>query len=392
MRVTDTPIKSENAAIFGSGPAGLMAASVLSNAGVAVSLFERRPSYGRKLLIAGSSGLNVSHQTSLEDFISHYEGFSPEVWGRFFKVLSPEAWIQFIESLGLETFVGTSSRYFVKEMKATGLLRAWRAKLEQAGVRFIANHEWQGLQDFSGFQVSGLFLGGGSWEDVPPLWPERMRALEVQVQGFAPANVGYEVAWSDAFLKEAEGKPFKNILLKNKKGQKAGELVVTRYGIEGTPIYFLGESGPAFLDLKPAMSEGEILERLKAVRENLSPIRRVKKLMALPEASLALLFHETEERVRSDLGLLVKHMKSFPLELRGPRPLLEAISSTGGVDLNEVHLELGRELELKKIPGVFVGGEMLNWTAPTGGFLIQGAVTQGAVAGQNMLRYLERMK
>ncbi len=382
------PIKSQDAAIFGSGPAGLMAASVLSSAGVKVSLFERRPSYGRKLLIAGSSGLNVSHQTNLEDFIAHYQGFSPEVWRRFFKVLSPDAWIQFIQSLGLETFVGTSSRYFVKEMKASGLLRAWRSKLEQNGVQFIPNHEWQGRVDFSGFGVSGLFLGGGSWEDVPPLWPEKMRALDIQVQEFAPANVGYELAWSEGFLKEAEGKPFKNILLKNKKGQKAGELVVTRYGIEGTPIYFLGEAGLAFLDLKPSMSEGEILDRLKAVRENLSPMRRVKKGMALCEASLALLFHESSEAIRSDLELLVRQMKNFPLQLQRPRPLIEAISSTGGVDLNEVNLEPGRELELKKIPGVFVGGEMLNWTAPTGGFLIQGAVTQGAVAGQNMLRSL----
>ena len=382
---------TSSAAIYGSGPAGLMAASVLARAGVRVTVLEKRPSYGRKLLIAGSSGLNISHHIRIEEFISHYEGFDPEVWGRFFEVLSPEGWIRFIEDLGLETFLGTSNRYFVKEMKASGLLRAWRTDLENRGVTFLPNREWRGQDDFLGFDVIGLFLGGGSWEETPPEWPTHLRALGIQVHDFKPANVGYEVAWKDSFLKEAEGKPLKNIVFKNRKGEKAGELVVTRYGLEGTPVYFLGDAGRAVLDLKPGLSESEILERLKAIRENLSPIRRVKKGLGLPEASLALLFHHTDEATRGDLSRLVKAIKNFTLELLKPRPLIEAISSSGGVDLGEVYLEPGRELELKKIPGVFVGGEMLSWTAPTGGFLIQGAVTQGAVAGQSMIRFLRRL-
>ncbi len=374
--------------IYGSGPAGLMAASVLSRSGVPVTLFERRPSYGRKLLIAGSSGLNVSHHTELEDFISHYRGWSPGVWRSFFKVLSPLDWIHFIQSLGLETFVGTSDRYFVKEMKASGLLRAWRSKLESQGVRFVANHEWSGFEGTVSGSVTGLFLGGGSWEDTAPLWPTALERAGVRVNGFQAANVGYEVAWSEAFLAEAEGKPLKNIVFKNNNGEKAGELVVTRYGLEGTPVYFLGKPGGAVLDLKPSMSEGEILERLRSVRENLSPMRRVKRLLALPDASLALLFHHSPESVRGNLEGLVRQIKGFPVELIRPRPLIEAISSTGGVDLSEVSLESGHELELKKLPGVFVGGEMLDWWAPTGGFLIQAAVTQGAVAGKSMLRRL----
>lgn len=383
-------MSARSAAIYGSGPAGLMAATILAEAGVPVTLFERRPSYGRKLLIAGSSGLNVSHHCGLDEFISHYQGFSEELWRRFFTELSPGAWIGFIERLGLETFVGTSSRYFVREMKASGLLRAWRTHLEKLNVKFMPGHEWRGFENRDGFAVTGLFLGGGSWEDVTPTWPGLMREAGIRVREFEPANVGYEVAWKEEFLKEAEGKPLKNIVLMNRSGSKAGELVVTRYGLEGTPIYFLGQPGPAHVDLKPSMSEMDILKRLQDVRENLSPIRRVKKQLSLGDAAMAMLFHHTTEATRNDLQALVSRIKAFPIELLRPRPLIEAISSTGGIDLNEVSIDAGNELALRKFPSVFVGGEMLDWTAPTGGFLIQGAVTQGAVAGRSMLNYLDR--
>ncbi len=383
-------MKTPAVAIFGSGPAALMAASVLSRSSVRVTLFEKRPSFGRKLLIAGSSGLNISHDTDLEDFVLHYEGFSKEIWRRFFSIFSPQDSIRFVESLGLETFIGTSHRYFVKEMKASGLLRAWRGHLERSGVEFVPNHEWCGFEELRSFDASGLFLGGGSWEEEPPRWPDTMARAGVSVLPFQPRNVGYEVSWSQAFLDEAEGKPLKNIVLKNANGQKAGELVITRYGLEGTPVYFLGQEGAAFLDLKPSMSEAQMVTRLSQLKENLSPIRRVKKSLSLCEASLALLFHQTHEATRSDLGGLVRMVKAFPLEFLRPRPLIEAISSAGGIDLSEVSTEQGSELQLKRFPGVFVGGEMLNWTAPTGGFLIQGAVTQGAVAAQSILRYLAK--
>ncbi|NDG85674.1 MAG: aminoacetone oxidase family FAD-binding enzyme, partial [Proteobacteria bacterium] len=185
------------------------------------------------------------------------------------------------------------------------------------------------------------------------------------------------------------GLPLKNCVLKNSKGEKAGELVITRYGIEGTPVYFLGEKGPAYLDLKPSMTEESILSRLNAIKENLSPIRRVKKSLSLSPGAMALLFHHTSAEDRQSVERMVHRIKNFEIDLLGPRPLLEAISSRGGVDLEEVSTEPGSELMLKRFPGVFAGGEMLAWSAPTGGFLIQGAVTQGAVAGANMLRYLK---
>ncbi|NDD92957.1 aminoacetone oxidase family FAD-binding enzyme, partial [bacterium] len=237
-------LPAKKTAIFGSGPAGLMAATLLARAGVKVSVFERRPSMGRKLLIAGSSGLNISHDAPIPEFIRHYEGFTPEVWGRFFSIFSPLDWIRFVEGLGFETFVGTSSRYFVREMKASNLLRAWVHHLRESGVEFFPNHEFQSTREFDGFDSVGLFLGGGSWEDSPPIWPSVLeKELGVRVHPFRSSNVGYEVDWNDGFLKEAEGKPLKNVVLTTQKGSKAGELVVTRYGLEGTPIYFHGVEG-----------------------------------------------------------------------------------------------------------------------------------------------------
>lgn len=385
-------VSAKKTAIFGSGPAGLMAATQLVRAGVGVTVFERRPSFGRKLLIAGSSGLNISHEASIPEFIAHYEGFSPEVWSRFFGVFSPKAWIAFVESLGFETFVGTSSRTFVREMKASNLLRAWIEMLKKAGVEFVPNTELNSETRLSDFDSVGFFLGGGSWEDREPLWPEVFqKKFGIRVRPFAPSNVGYEVSWNPGFLQEAEGKPFKNIVFTSKAGTKAGELMVTRYGLEGTPIYFHGTKGTALIDLKPGMSESAITDKLKSVRENLSPLRRIKKVLGLNETALALLFHQTEKSDRENLEKMAKLLKAFPLELLGPRPLLEAISSKGGVDLEEIETQPGLELMLKKHPGFFCGGEMLDWDAPTGGFLIQASVTQGAVAARGMLNWLNRV-
>jgi predicted flavoprotein YhiN len=167
--------------------------------------------------------------------------------------------------------------------------------------------------------------------------------------------------------------------------------MVTRYGLEGTPVYFHGTTGTALIDLKPGMSESAITDKLKSVRENLSPLRRIKKVLGLNETALALLFHQTENSDRENLEKMVKLLKAFPLELLGPRPLLEAISSKGGVDLEEIEIDPGLELMLKKHPGFFCGGEMLDWDAPTGGFLIQASVTQGAVAARGMLNWLNRV-
>lgn len=379
---------AKKVAVFGSGPGGLMAATRLQLGGAQVHVFEKRPSYGRKLLIAGSSGLNISHEARLAEFASHYQGLSPEFWRSLLQHFGPKDWIEFIEGLGFETFLGTSDRYFVREMKASNFLKAWIEYLRGRGVEFYPHQEWSTRSQLDGFDGGAFFLGGGSWEDETPRWLEAFpRELGIQTKPFYPTNVGYEVEWSPEFLAEAEGKPLKNVVLKTALGEKAGELVVTRYGLEGTPIYFYGQVGTVWLDLKPGLTLSEVQRKLESVRENLAPIRRVKKVLQLSEASLALLFHHAPPEVKSDLAQLVQWIKAFPVELIRPRPLAEAISSGGGVDLNEVSTEPGCELMLKKLPGWFCGGEMLDWTAPTGGFLIQGCVSQGALVGDNLCRW-----
>jgi uncharacterized flavoprotein (TIGR03862 family) len=383
-------------AVIGSGPAGLMAASVLANAGVAVTIFERRKAAGRKLLIAGSSGLNISYDCTEEELFRHYRvlDHAPETFFKnVFQVFSRRDWIAFVEGLGLETFCGTSRRYFVREMKASGLLKAWIEKLKSSGVEFEFDHE---LTDFHGtslqfgeerreFDAICFALGGGSW-DTHVRWPDIFSAKGIVITPFAPSNTGFGVAWPEAFLKEAEGLPLKNVELKTSRGVRRGELTVTEYGLEGTPIYAIGASEVVSLDLKPDLETDVIRKKLTSRRgENLAPLRKIKQELKLCEGSQALLFHLTPSERRGDLEYLISRIKNFPIELLPPRPLSEAISSSGGLALDE----LTDGLMLKKAPGVFAAGEMLDWDAPTGGFLIQGSVSLGALAGRTIVRYLE---
>lgn len=381
-------------AIIGSGPTGLIAASLLSvDPRFEIDLYERRSGFGRKLLVAGSSGLNISHHLPPDTFAAQYLGSSPEFWKSLLKDFGREDWIHFLENdLGMETFLGTSDRYFVKEMKASNLLTRWKKKLEASKVSFHTNSELTDFETlknpsagrlefklrfgeaYATFDKVIFALGGGSWENAPPIWPTLFRRKGFQVHPFEPANTGYSVEWKEAFLKEAEGKPLKKIRFGNQNGEKLGELVVTHYGLEGTPVYFLGTSGPAWIDLKPDLTEAAIRARLESVRENLAPIRRVKKNLELCEAAQALLFHHLSETERKDLPTLVARIKKFPLTLGLPRPLSESISSRGGLDFESV----APTLELRDLPGAYAGGEMLDWHAPTGGFLIQATVSMGA--------------
>ena len=380
-----------------------MAAHVLASAGVHVTVFEKRKSAGRKLLIAGSSGLNISFDCPAPELHEHYRGPS-STFREIFEVFGRADWLGFVEHLGLETFKGTSRRYFVREMKAAGLLRAWIEKLKALGVSFEFGQEAVGFEgggpagapalllahapeEKRTFDAIGFFLGGGSWEpDENPLrWPEFFREKSVRFMSFQPSNAGFEVDWPRSFLEEAEGLPLKGITLETSRGTREGELVVTRYGLEGTPIYAIGEPGAVFLDLKPSMSVEEITTRLApSGKENLSPLRRIKKGLRLCPGSEALLFHLTSPSQRGDLQGLISMIKHFPLTLKGARPLAEAISSSGGLDWDEIDTTF----MVKRFPGVFVGGEMLNWDAPTGGFLIQGCVSQGHFVGKSILNYL----
>jgi uncharacterized flavoprotein (TIGR03862 family) len=352
-----------------------MAASCLCARGHAVTLYERRPGLGRKLLIAGSSGLNITHEMPLEEFARQYSGsFGPDRMRPALEAFGPRDWIRFIEGLGIGTFKGTSRRYFVQGMKAAELLKAWTETL-------CAKIVTPSLLRFDGdlfrqFDATCLALGGGSYEETPPAWPDDFRALGIRVEPFAPSNSGYGVAWPAGFLAECEGRPLKNVALTTARGSRRGELMITRYGIEGTPVYAIGTTGPVRVDLKPDLELAEIERRMAASKENLSPLRRIKRFVKPSDEALALLFHGAPPEAQANGSRLARLLKAFPLDLLGPRPLAEAISSSGGVHADEID----ERLMLRKLPGVFVAGEMIDWDAPTGGFLIQGCVSTGALA------------
>jgi uncharacterized flavoprotein (TIGR03862 family) len=372
-----------------------MAATELVRQGFSVHLYEKRSGLGRKLLIAGSSGLNISHAGDRDEFLSYYVGLNQKFWKQCFNHYFAPEWIHWIETLGLETFLGTSDRYFVKEMKASTLLSRWVEWLKAQGVQFFTQSEQLDFEIKKRYAAVGFFCGGGSWEKETPRWVGAFRQQGIQVVDFYPTNVGYEIEWKKELLQESEGHPLKNITLTTSKGSKQGECVITHYGLEGTPVYFVGKEGKATLDLKPQFTEEQILKKLMSVKENFSPLRRIKKTLGLSETALSLIFHQSSIRLISPdqsnqsnekaLREVAKLIKQFPLEFKKPRPLLEAISCGGGVSADEVD----EFLMLKKYPGIYCGGEMLDWTAPTGGYWIQGCVSQGAWVAKSIINYMK---
>lgn len=389
---------TKHVAIIGSGPAGLMAASVLADHGISVSVFEKKRGPAPKLLIAGRSGLNISNACSASSLIQNYEGPPPH-FKKLFQEFSVEDWLGFVEKLGIKTFEGTSRRYFIKGLKAPPLLKSWMTYLKKRNVRFFYGKE---LTDFTTpsndveitfnenekkeFSAACFCLGGVSWEKSgkEPQWPVLFKNKKIPLTDFSATNVGYEVKWCSAFIKEAEGLPLKNITLSSSYGTEAGEVMITKYGLEGSPIYRLKNPETIFIDLKPDLTVNEIYQKIQNTKENISPFRRVKKYLKLGPAALALLYHETKKEDASDVKKLVSLIKKFPIQLMKKRELEEAISSAGGVSWTALNENLG----LKKFPGIFVAGEMIDWSAPTGGFLIQACVSQGYKIGNSALSFL----
>lgn len=398
----DVAVLMQNSvAVVGSGPAGLMAATVLAKSGITVHVYEKKRGPAAKLLLAGRSGLNISHNCTDRPIWEYYQGVESQ-FKKVFEKFSVNQWLEFVNELGIETFLGTSRRYFVKTLKAAPLLKAWIQFLKNQGVTFFYGMEISGFESGSDgvtlefnhdpkqkkiFSAACLCLGGASWEpkESPLRWPEIFKNRGIEMTAFTASNAGFNVDWSSGFLKEAVGLPLKNIGMRSSSGMDLGEVVVTEYGLEGSPVYNLKKPETVFLDLKPDMSREMILDKLKTVRENLSPLRRIKKQLGLCDAALALLYHHAPDRKSHELREWTGWIKNFPVELKSQRGLKEAISSAGGVEWSEVN----EFFMLKKFPGVFVAGEMLDWDAPTGGFLIQGCVSQGCVAAEEIKVYLD---
>lgn len=394
-------------AVVGAGPSGLMAATVLSSKGFKVTVLDKHQAIGRKILIAGSTGLNISNDLNVENFLkfittdASQEQISSPLLSFFCK-----DWLNFLQDgLAEKTFLGTSGRYFVEEMHAANLISSWKALLVKYGVSFLFQHEWcdivahkNGLtltfinqkekQCFE-FDYVIFALGGASWVDEELKWIEVFKKLDITVAPFLASNVGLHVeGWSDALVNEVEGLSIKDCELSTSKGSKRGDIVLTKYGIEGTPVYHVGVPGLAYIDFFPQKSSEEVRVIFKNIKasENLHPLRKLKRLSTISPACHALFFHLLGMDKVGNLDLLVNFVKKFPLLLTTPRPLKEAISSSGGVRFSN----LNEKLQWKKDTRVYFAGEMLNWDAPTGGFLIQMCVSQGHYVAKNLYEDFEK--
>jgi hypothetical protein len=391
-----------DALVVGGGPAGLRAAELISASGARVVLADRMPSAGRKFLIAGRGGLNLTHSEPLEDFQKRY-GAPQARWRDLLAGFSPDDLRAWAKDLGIETFIGTSRRVFPVGKQAAPLLRRWIERLRKQGVKFRFRHRFTtfpaatkaGLEiafETPGSRVSiqaraVIFaLGGGSWPQTGSdgSWTRLFEKAGIPVIPLAPANVGYEVGWPPGFLAVAEGLPLKNVIVRAGTEPVAGELLITKYGLEGGALYQLGRAlrdmakPEIVIDLKPTFSA----EQLRAKLGKSTTLAQAAKAWRLGPVAVALLKSTTAHEPLDDLPGLVK---SFPLALTGPRPVAEAISTAGGVAWEA----LDDGLMLRGHPGVFCAGEMIAWDAPTGGYLLQGCFATGTRAGHAATKFLQ---
>ena len=382
-------------AIIGGGPAGLMAAEAAASRGVTVDLYDAMPSVGRKFLLAGRGGLNLTHSEPLDRFLGRY-GPARAVLRPMIEALPPEAVRAWAAGLGIDTFVGSSGRIFPTEFKAAPLLRAWVRRLRELGVRFHPRHRWLGwegealrFKDGDGHTLSVqpgaavLALGGASWPRLGSDggWTALLAAQGVTVAPLRPANCGFDIVWPDRLKSGFAGVPLKTVDLHFAGRSLRGEVMLTETGIEGGAVYALSAAlrdaierdGGArlILDLKPDLSVAVVAERLQRPRGGASLATFLRKVLDLPPAAVQLL-----RGFAGDIPVAVA-IKALPLPLVAPRPIAEAISSAGGIALSE----LDERLMLRRRPGVFAAGEMLDWEAPTGGYLLQACLSTGHRAG-----------
>ncbi|MCX5515681.1 aminoacetone oxidase family FAD-binding enzyme [Kaistia algarum] len=393
-------------AIIGAGPAGLIAAERLAASGCAVTVYDRMPSPGRKWLMAGRGGLNLTHSEPLKAFLGRY-GAAESALRPFIEAFSPAMLVAWAENLGQPTFVGSSGRIFPKALKASPLLRALLARLTDLNVTFAMRRDWQGWTEIGALRFVSpegeetirpdavmLALGGASWPRLGSngAWTAWLGGRGVAIQPFEPANVGFRADWSQTFRDRFAGGPLKAIALNFEGRSVRGEAVVTRYGLEGGAIYALSgplrdaiaKDGSALveIDLRPAMTEAEIATRLARQNPSQSLANRLRKALHLAPVAANLL-REAGPPPR-ETEALARRIKAVPIRLNAAEGIERAISSAGGIPF----AELDEHLMIRSLPGVFAAGEMLDWEAPTGGYLLQASFSTGIAAAEGMLAYL----
>lgn len=402
-------VSRPHVAVIGGGPAGLAAAEVLSAHGCAVSVAEQMPTMGRKLLMAGRGGLNLTHSENADRFAARYGAARPMMEAAL-SAFSPRDMVEWAEGLGQDCFTGSSGRVFPRVMKASPLLRAWLARLAARGVRLLTRHRWDGWDAQGRLCMSGpggsvhwrvdatvLALGGASWARLGSdgAWRERLVASGIEVTPFAPANCGFVTGWSETFRTRFAGTPLRGVAIRLEDGEQArGEAMVTQAGIEGGAIYALSaaireriaRTGHAriLLDLRPALDVAEVTTRIARVRTRESLSNTLRKALRLAPVSVALLREGAGGQPPRDPAALARLVKAVPVVLHAPAALDRAISVAGGIAWSA----LDRHLMLRARPGVFAAGEMLDWEAPTGGFLLQGCMATGRMAGEGAWQWL----
>ncbi len=387
-------------AVIGGGPAGLMAAETMARAGLKVTVFERMPSVGRKLLMAGRGGLNLTHSEPAERFPARYREAGPWM-EKLLAQFPPQALIEWCEGLGQPTFVGSSGRVFPKAMKASPLLRAWLQRLESLGVRIVTRAQWTGWNADGALSFADgtshaadamvLALGGASWPRLGTDGHWTTLLPDIEIAPLRPANCGFVVEWSNMFRQRHAGTPLKRIALSFAGETVQGEAMITERGIEGGAVYRLaaplreaiarGGSALLRIDLRPALDLAALSEKLDGPRGGNSLSTFLRKRASLAPVAIGLVQEALHEGATENLAALVK---ALPLRLIAPFGLDRAISTAGGIAL----AELDERLMLRKRPGVFAAGEMLDWEAPTGGYLLQACMASGVVAGRGVMEWL----
>jgi uncharacterized flavoprotein (TIGR03862 family) len=401
-------------AIIGAGPAGLIAAEVLAQGGARVTVYDAMPSAGRKFLMAGRGGLNLTHSEKLPQFLARYREAAPHLAAAI-EAFPPDRLREWSEALGQPTFVGSSGRVFPKAFKASPLLRGWLRRLDAAGVQFLFRHRWTGWDECGSLlfrtpdgehavdtSATVLALGGASWPRLGSdgTWVEMLAARGVAISPLRPANSGFTVAWSDVFRNRFEGQPLKGVALMFGPHVVRGDAIITRIGIEGGGIYALsaelreaiGSAGHVILHvaLRPDLGPDELSARLAAPRGKQSLSNFLRKAAQLSPVAIGLLQEAAMVSGKSLSSLsaanLAELINAVPLRLDGTAPIARAISTAGGISFDE----LDQDFMIRRLPGLFAAGEMLDWEAPTGGYLLQASFATGAAAGRGALKWLEK--